>query len=256
MRRATTTETVMRILAAMLILFATMPARAESTVRYTVLCQRKPSGAQVIRTADDGTVAVDFRYRNNGRGPDLKEEFALAKDGTLVRYSVRGTSTFGAPVRETFARRDGRAEWASQSDRGTSDEPGPSAYVPVQCSPEVFMRIVRAAACAAGRADRGAAGRRIDRREAGRRAPGTRRQDPRRVALRPHRHVDRSRLLLGDPWPRDDLLRLDLPGLAPDRRVRLGIGGPGAGTPPGRGGQPVGCGSSPTAWAIGCPTRS
>jgi Amidohydrolase family len=140
----------MRIFAALLILFATMPARAESTVRYTVLCQGKPSGAQVTRTADDGTVAVDFRYRNNGRGPDLKEEFALAKDGTLVRYSVRGTSTFGAPVRETFARRDGRAEWASQSDRGTSDDPGPLAYGPVQCSPEVLMRIVRAAAARPG----------------------------------------------------------------------------------------------------------
>src|SRR5262249_12119318 len=142
-RPATTTEAVMRILAAMLILLATMPARAESTVRYTVLCQGKPSGAQVTRTNDDGTIAVEFRYRNNGRGPDLKEEFALARDGTLARYSVSGASTFGAPVRETFARRDGRAEWTSQSDRGSSDDRGRSAYVPVQCSPEVLMRIVR-----------------------------------------------------------------------------------------------------------------
>ncbi len=90
---------------------------------------------------------------------------------------------------------------------------------------------------ASGRTALGAPGRRADRREAGRRAPGARRQDPRRVAVRHHRPVDRAFLLLGRSGPRHDPLRLDLPGVAPDGRVRLGIGRPSAGAPPGRGGQ-------------------
>ena len=64
----------MRIAPAMLILVAVAPARAETTVRYTVLFQGKPSGEQITRTTDDGTVTVDYHYRNNGRGPDLKEQ--------------------------------------------------------------------------------------------------------------------------------------------------------------------------------------
>ena len=51
----------MRILAAMLILLAAVPARAGTTVRYTVLFQGKPGGTQVTTVADDGTVTVDYR---------------------------------------------------------------------------------------------------------------------------------------------------------------------------------------------------
>ena len=140
----------MRILLAMLIMLLVAPARAETTVRYTVLFQGKPSGAQVTRVADDGSVTVDFSYRNNGRGPDLKEEFALAKDGTLVRYSMKGTSTFGAPVHDSFTRRDGHGEWKSQADRGSTTGSGSSVYVPVESSPEVLMRIVLAVALQPG----------------------------------------------------------------------------------------------------------
>jgi cytosine/adenosine deaminase-related metal-dependent hydrolase len=142
----------MRILPAMLMLLATAggPARAEDTVRYTVLSQGKPSGAQVTRVADDGTIAVDYSYRNNGRGPDIKEEFATAQDGTLLRYSSEGKSTFGAPFHESFSRRDGRSEWTTQADRGHSEDARLSAYLPLHSSPEAFMRIVRAAALRPG----------------------------------------------------------------------------------------------------------
>lgn len=63
--------------------------------------------------ADDVTVTVDYSYRNNGRGPDLKEEFALAEDGTLVRYLGNGKSTYRAPISDSFTRQNERAEWKS-----------------------------------------------------------------------------------------------------------------------------------------------
>jgi imidazolonepropionase-like amidohydrolase len=136
----------MRIVPAMLMLLAMVPARAETTVRYTVLFQGKPSGEQITRVADDGTFTVDYHYRNNGRGPDLKEEFALAKDGTLIRYSAKGSSTFGGPIQDSFSRQNGHAEWKSLSDQGGANGSEAWAYVPVQPSPEVLMRIVKAVA--------------------------------------------------------------------------------------------------------------
>src|SRR5579872_6966635 len=94
----------MRFVVAVTALFATLPARADTVTRYNILFQGKANGAQTTRVAADGTFTVDFSYRDNGRGPDLKEEFALAGDGTLKRYAVKGASTFGAPVEESFRR--------------------------------------------------------------------------------------------------------------------------------------------------------
>ena len=59
----------MRLLIAVVILLAAIHAQADTVTRYTILFQNKPSGAQTTRVADDGTVTVDFSFRNNGRGP-------------------------------------------------------------------------------------------------------------------------------------------------------------------------------------------
>jgi hypothetical protein len=136
----------MRILAAIVTLLAVVPAEAGSTTRYTVLFQGKPSGAQITQVGDDGRITVDYSYRDNGRGPDLKEEFTLAKDGTLVLYSGTGKSTFGAPIADSFTRREGEARWKSLSDQGSASGAEPAAYVPVEPSPEVLTRIIRAVA--------------------------------------------------------------------------------------------------------------
>jgi len=66
------------------------------------------------RIGDDGNIATDFSYRNNGRGPDYKEKLALAGDGTLRRFAITGKSTFGSLVDERFVRKGDRAEWAGK----------------------------------------------------------------------------------------------------------------------------------------------
>lgn len=97
------------------------------------------------RLADSGAVAVTFSYRNNGRGPDLHEEMALAADGTLARYRGRGTSTFGQVIDDSFERKGTRAQWRSPADSGEARPPQPAMYVPVEGSPEILARIVRSA---------------------------------------------------------------------------------------------------------------
>jgi cytosine/adenosine deaminase-related metal-dependent hydrolase len=137
----------MRILPALVTALAisTASANAAEPARYSVLFQGKPGGAQTTTIADDGTISVDYSYRNNGRGPDLKEVFTLANDGTLLRYAAKGASTMGAPIQDAFNRHENRADWKSQSDQGSAADIGAAAYIPVEPSPEVFMSIIRAA---------------------------------------------------------------------------------------------------------------
>src|SRR5262249_28930168 len=73
---------------------------------------------QWVTTAADGTTKVDFDFKDNGRGPTLKEEYKLGADGTFVSYHVEGTSEIGAPVNETFARDGDKATWKSTTDKG------------------------------------------------------------------------------------------------------------------------------------------
>ncbi|MBS0266644.1 MAG: amidohydrolase family protein [Planctomycetes bacterium] len=140
----------MRCFLAVILLTGALPAWADSETRYTVIFHGQTSGSQTVKTADNGTVTVDFSYRDNGRGPDLKEEFTVAADGTLRNYTARGTSTFGASIEESFSLTNGTAEWKSNADQGTRKVAGLAAYVPVECSPEIMARVVRAIALQPG----------------------------------------------------------------------------------------------------------
>jgi hypothetical protein len=128
------------------LLLLSTAAVADQTTRYTVLFSGEKRGEQVTTVGTDGRVKVTFQYSQNGRGPDLKEEFTLADDGTLVRYRVSGKSTFGAPVSETFSRRGDAVEWNSHSDQGKATVSGAAIYVPVEGSYETYAAVARAVA--------------------------------------------------------------------------------------------------------------
>jgi hypothetical protein len=121
-------------------------ARADETYRYTVLFQNRPSGALVTIVKKDGSRAVDFSYRNNGRGPDAKETIVPGKDGTPVSHRVTGKSTYGAPMDETFERHGNAARWHSDADQGEAAPTGTALYYPVsETSPEIDALLVRTA---------------------------------------------------------------------------------------------------------------
>src|SRR5262245_27614424 len=120
-------------------------ASAEDVTRHGVLFQGKITGAQVVKHNSDGSLTVDYSYRDNGRGPDFLEQIRLAPDGTLASYSVKGKATYGAPVAEYFSRKGNSARWSSSADKGTTTVTGPAVYVPVQSSFEPFALITRVA---------------------------------------------------------------------------------------------------------------
>ncbi len=104
-------------------------ATAAETIEYVALVDGgKQAGHQIVVHGDDGVTRVDYLFKDNGRGPELKEEYSLAADGTFVRYSVKGTSTFGAPVDESFAIENGLARWKSTSDAGEQPAAPGAAY--------------------------------------------------------------------------------------------------------------------------------
>ncbi len=120
-------------------------AYADTTIRYTVLFEGRPGGSEVATVRADGRVDVDMSYRNNGRGPDIKEHSRYAPDGTLLSFQVKGKSTFGAPIDESYTLQGGQAHWRSLADHGEVRVTAPVAYVPVDNSFEASADIVRAA---------------------------------------------------------------------------------------------------------------
>jgi hypothetical protein len=122
-------------------------AGAGETLRYVVLVDGgKQAGQQTIVTGDDGVTRAEFIFKDNGRGPELKEEFVLDGDGTFRRYQVTGTSTFGAPVDERFELVEGVARWRSTSDEGEQPAAPGAQYSPLGGSPAVASVAVSALA--------------------------------------------------------------------------------------------------------------
>ena len=108
---------------------------ATETTRYDIYVENgKRAGEQVVTRTDDGLTRVHFVFKDNGRGPELEEQFRLAADGTLASYAVKGSSTFGALVDEHFERRGDRADWHSTSEKGGKSVSGAAMYVPLNGS--------------------------------------------------------------------------------------------------------------------------
>jgi len=128
----------------LLVACAPSAAQAATEYRYTMLFDGHVGGEQVTRIADDGSIASDFSYRTNGRGPDYKERLTRAKDGTLQRFAITGKSTFGSLVDERFERRGDRAEWSGVVDHGAMQITGRALYVPIESTLEVSGIMMRA----------------------------------------------------------------------------------------------------------------
>ncbi|KQZ25907.1 amidohydrolase family protein [Duganella sp. Root1480D1] len=123
-------------------------AAVTQTTRYLIISENngKQMGEQVVENHDDGLTKVRYIYKDNGRGPELTEEFRLAADGTMSHYHSKGNSTFGAVVDEVFERNGDKASWKSTTEQGATDVNGPAVYVALNGSFEVDSRAIAALA--------------------------------------------------------------------------------------------------------------
>ena len=74
--------------------------------------------------ADGNTLDIAFEFKNNGRGPTIKETLSLAADGTPTVWFISGNTTFGNEIAERFTVNDGKAVWQSAAG------PGEGSYTP------------------------------------------------------------------------------------------------------------------------------
>ena len=110
-------------------------AFAASTLRYDIFTDNgKRAGEQIVETDDTGLTRVKYIFKDNGRGPELTEQFRVGPDGTLTAYAVKGNSTFGAVVDDRFDLKGGQASWRSTTEQGSKNVTGPAMYVPLNSS--------------------------------------------------------------------------------------------------------------------------
>jgi hypothetical protein len=114
-----------------------------ATEEFVVSVQGTPAGTMRVDT-DGDRVTVDYSYRDNGRGPDLKEAFRVDAAQRPVEYRVRGTSTFAGEVREDFSIDGARWRWESVADRGDEPAPAGGVFVPLESTPMYWGQLLRA----------------------------------------------------------------------------------------------------------------
>ncbi len=95
---------------------------------YAVIIAGTPVGyMNVDRTGDE--VAIDYDYKNNGRGPGFKETLTLGEAGAPVAWSIAGNTTFGNEVKESYALKDGEATWSDAAGEGNAAVGEPTLYI-------------------------------------------------------------------------------------------------------------------------------
>jgi hypothetical protein len=90
------------VLLGCLLLALPMLAAAEEE-RFSVISGGKNVGSLSADTRGDET-RIDFDYKDNGRGPTMKETIRVDAAGLPVAWTIGGTTTFGSKVAEYFSR--------------------------------------------------------------------------------------------------------------------------------------------------------
>lgn len=81
------------------------------------------------------TIAVDYDYKNNGRGPTMKETLVLNPEGFPVQWQITGNTTFGNDVDETYTLSGQKAAWTDATGSGNNNISSPHWYVNQSGSP-------------------------------------------------------------------------------------------------------------------------
>ena len=129
---------------ALLCAFSFQAAAGERMVILT--SDGRQAGEQVVTRMPGGLVKVRYVFKDNGRGPEVEEEFRVAPDGTLAEYHAKGTSTFGSVIDERFSRKGSTATWQSTIEKDSREVDGTVMYVPFNASMEITSLMASALA--------------------------------------------------------------------------------------------------------------
>ncbi len=135
---------------ALFALTATSVPALAAQERYSILFGGENVGRLIADTAGS-TTTVDFDYKNNGRGPTIAETVTVGAGGLPTSWTVKGNTTFGSKVEESFTLADGVAKWADATGPGEARVSAPHLYVAQGASPYALGLYARALDAAAGK---------------------------------------------------------------------------------------------------------
>jgi hypothetical protein len=142
---STREKLAIRLVACCAAVLLVAPTMASETVTYAVLAaDGKHAGRHSIHRDETGLTSVEFLFKENGRGPELKESFRVAANGTFSEYRVKGSAESGAVVDEVFVRAGEIARWQTPFDRGEVTMPAHAMYAPLAGTPEVLSVLIAA----------------------------------------------------------------------------------------------------------------
>lgn len=114
---------------------ADLPAKEAFTV---IIGGTKVGHLNVDRAGD--TVAIDYDYKDNGRGPTIAETIVFNNDGFPVQWDIAGNTTFGNSIDEHYKLDGKNASWTDATGEGSATMEQPAFYVNQSGSPySLFM---------------------------------------------------------------------------------------------------------------------
>ncbi len=120
-------------------------AQAAGVESFTAFISGTRVGQMEVEHGD--VTHVGYEYRNNGRGPSVKEVIEFNDDGVPESWSVTGATTFGNIIEEQFRVEEGRAYWTDTTGSSESDMAAANLYVAQESSPYalwVYSRLLLA----------------------------------------------------------------------------------------------------------------
>ena len=132
-----------KLLLTLLLTWVAMPANS-SEVEYVILLENGvKAGYQTVKRHGN-KIDVSFDFKENGRGPTLKEHIILASDGTMKDYRVSGISEMGGAISERFTAKNNLIQWHSNSEDGSKKINQNGFYLPMNSSWEVNSLMITA----------------------------------------------------------------------------------------------------------------
>ncbi|MBW8199258.1 amidohydrolase family protein [Flagellimonas abyssi] len=95
---------------------------------YSVIMGEAKVGYLKAETSGD-TINIDYDYKNNGRGPTMKETIVLNAEGYPISWEVTGNTTFGNAVDEKFSLEGNEASWTDATGSGNASVDAAQLYV-------------------------------------------------------------------------------------------------------------------------------
>jgi hypothetical protein len=132
------------LLAIGLLATASLPSMAAAaTETYTVIVGGRNVGHLKADT-NGATTTIDYDVKNNGRGPTIAETIATGADGLPTAWTIKGATTFGGKVDESFRRDGAIARWTDSTGSASAPMREPSLYIGQAASPWALGLYARA----------------------------------------------------------------------------------------------------------------